>query len=223
MKRIGWFFLTVCLLFGMGLTAGAVPALPGEPLSIEVLAQIEETFDEDTRVAEEKDGAFTVETRDGATLTVSVQPGALPEGARLMAIAVPEGGEAYRWFSSVVGKARLSAYALYFVRDGKRLPFEGDLELSVTAPEGMAAPVLYTVSTDGRTRTPAFEAEDGRILLTTGYEAPYYVLADKNAGPGDVPRTGDAGFTGWALAAMASLLLLAIVRKRWKKEGARWS
>lgn len=225
MKRCWIVLLTACLLVCIPLPAAAL-SLPGGEGWDEVLAQFEESFDENTSVAQERDGVFTLTARDGAVLTVRIERGTLPEGARLMAIAVPQNSEAYRWFSSVIDKGRLRAYALYFVKDGERVSFEGELTLSVTAPGEIEKPCIYRVSPDGMARKLPFETRNGRLLLTMGYEAPYFVIADE-AGPSGVPKTGDAGFTGRLLAAGMAAMTLIILSKRHtirkKKEGTQWS
>lgn len=226
MKQIGIALLAACLMGCTGMTAAAPLASPGERTQFDVLAQYVEIYDNSTYLAEKTDGLFTVATRDGEILSVSVKTGALPEKTRLMVIAVPRDGDAYRWISSVLDKGRLRAYALYFVKDGERVPFEGVLSLSFTAPDGMAEPLMYRVSPDGAARELPFETREGMFHLTAAYEAPYVVIAD-TAGPKGVPETGNAGFTGWLPVAGISLLTLIMLGKRHtirkKKEDARWS
>lgn len=222
MKRLWVCLIAVCLLGCAGLPAAA-QSLPGEEAQADVLARYMETFDESTAVAAEKDGSFTLTAQDGARLTVTAKAGGLPEGARLMVVTAPQDSDAYRWFSSVLDKGRLRVYALYFVKDGERLPFTGELSLSVTEPDGMAEPRVYRVSPDGASRELPFETREGMVHLTAAYNAPYVVLADV-AGPSGVPETGDAGYLSWLLAAgVAALLLLTLGRPyiRKKKEDAR--
>lgn len=225
MKRIHNCLLVACLLVCMCLPTAAL-SLPGDEVQADVLARYTETFDENTAVAAEKDGSFTVTARDGANLTVSVKTGVLPEGARLMVIAVPEGEDAYRWFSSVLDKGRLQAYALYFIKDGERLDFEGELELSVTKPAKMANPLMYRVSPDGAVQELPFETQNELLHIITKYETPYIVIADA-AGPSAIPKTGGSGFSGWLMAAgIASLTLVALRKQhtiRTKKENVKWN
>lgn len=137
-----------------------------------------------------------------------------------------EGEDAYRWFSSVLDKGRLQAYTLYFIKDGERLDFEGELELSVTKPAEMANPLMYRVSPDGAVQELPFETQNGLLHIITKYETPYIVIVD-DAGPSAIPKTGGAGFSGWLMAAgIASLTLIALRKQhtiRTKKENVKWN
>lgn len=217
--------MVACLLICMCLPTAAL-SLPGEEATVDVLARYTETFDEKTAVVAQKDGYFTITAQDGEILTVSVKTGALPQGTQLMLITVPEGENAYKWFSSVLDKGRLRAYALYFIKDGERLAFEGELELTITKPGEIDNPLIYRVSTDGAVQEMPFETQEGLLHIISKYEAPYIVIADA-AGPSAIPKTGGAGFNGWLMAAGISSLTLIVLRKkhtiRTKKENVEWN
>lgn len=217
--------MVACLLICMCLPTAAL-SLPGEEATVDVLALYTETFDEKTAVVAQKDGYFTITAQDGEILTVSVKTGALPQGTQLMLITVPEGENAYKWFSSVLDKGRLRAYALYFIKDGERLAFEGELELTITKPGEIDNPLIYRVSTDGAVQEMPFETQEGLLHIISKYEAPYIVIADA-AGPSAIPKTGGAGFNGWLMAAGISSLTLIVLRKkhtiRTKKENVEWN
>lgn len=217
--------MVACLLICMCLPTAAL-SLPGEEATFDVLARYTETFDEKTAVVAQKDGYFTITAQDGEILTVSVKTGALPQGTQLMLITVPEGENAYKWFSSVLDKGRLRAYALYFIKDGERLAFEGELELTITKPGEIDNPLIYRVSTDGAVQEMPFETQEGLLHIISKYEAPYIVIADA-AGPSAIPKTGGAGFNGWLMAAGISSLTLIVLRKkhtiRTKKENVEWN
>lgn len=217
--------MVACLLICMCLPTAAL-SLPGEEATVDVLARYTETFDEKTAVVAQKDGYFTITAQDGEILTVSVKTGALPQGTQLMLITVPEGENAYKWFSSVLDKGRLRAYALYFIKDGERLAFEGELELTITKPGEIDNPLIYRVSTDGAVQEMPFETQEGLLHIISKYEAPYIVIADA-AGPNAIPKTGGAGFNGWLMAAGISSLTLIVLRKkhtiRTKKENVEWN
>ena len=138
----------------------------------------------------------------------------------------PQEDDAARWFSAVLDKSRLQAYALYFIRDGERVPFDGEVSLSVTKPGRMTEPRLYRVSPDGMARELPFEVRDGLLSLSAAYEAPYFVVADE-AGPGSAPQTGEANFSGWFAAMGAAALTLLLLTKRYAvkkmKEEAQWN
>lgn len=217
--------MVACLLICMCLPTAAL-SLPGEEATVDVLARYTETFDEKTAVVAQKDGYFTITAQDGEILTVSVKTGALPQGTQLMLITVPEGENAYKWFSSVLDKGRLRAYALYFIKDGERLAFEGELELTITKPGEIDNPLIYRVSTDGAVQEMPFETQEGLLHIISKYEAPYIVIADA-AGPSAIPKTGGAGFNGWLMAAGISSLTLIVLRKKYtirtKKENVEWN
>ena len=128
--------------------------------------------------------------------------------------AAPAGGRRGPVVFAVLDKGRLQAYALYFIRDGERVPFDGEVSLSVTKPGRMTEPRLYRVSPDGMAR-------DGLLSLSAAYEAPYFVVADE-AGPGSAPQTGEANFSG-RFAAMGAAALTKRYAVKKMKEEAQWN
>lgn len=205
MKRL-FLVLTACvLLCSMGITCFAGESTLNDEKRRESFG-IYVTYvggEREDYTAPVHDGSSEIKLPDGTVITVSDIPGGM-----LTLIIYPitdEDEKAWEWIQSCMAESGSHPvpYEIYFLDgDGNCFPADG-VTITVTVPDSMKNPSVFSLGTDGNIKALAVQVRDRKITFKANGSR-YFVLVEKEGKvtPGSTEpqtesdNTGNTGNTG---------------------------
>lgn len=197
MKRMFTAFMTVLLFICIPITVSAAEMKTadtvGQSVTISVKAVFKENTDPNIYKNNVSGGSSSVTTKNGITVTITGGAEAFEPGVRLVVREITaEEKDVRDWFSGVLNETGtdILPFDIYFEKDGQRIPLNSKLQITITLPDGYAAPLVCHVTTDGKATVLPSNVKDGKIRFEIEHTS-YYAIADKIRNSGDSPQTGD--------------------------------